>query len=98
MKKETVDAMKNEGLHFCGQVEEVLYSRSGEQRFVVLKEERGYYTYVFQVLVEAEDMAYFHPEKIPALWQEKDIGKSVFASREEALKQLFFEPMYREYF
>jgi hypothetical protein len=99
MQEDLIRNMRDKDLNFSGRVVSVLYNKQGDKRFVVLHEEKGYYTYLYQELIADDAITAYHPERLPAYWVERyGEGKSLFASVDEALKGLRYEPLYLAYF
>lgn len=88
---------------FDGEVAMVLYSKDRSKRYVVLKYEKGHFTYQFEVICQydEEEWKYVHPFDLPATWEptfDENIGKSYFENTEDLLREIKSEPAYRMYF
>ena len=104
-RAETVEMMYDKYLDaFADEVVSVVYSIDKTMRYVVLKDEKGLFTYQLEAIFQydEDDWKYFYSDKdaLPAMWEpfRGIVGKSVFENEEELLKEMKEEPEYKQYF
>ena len=102
---EIVEMMKDKHLDaFADEVVRVVYSADKTMRYVVLKDEKGLFTYQLEAIFQydEDDWKYFYSDKdaLPAMWEPISgiAWKSVFENEEELLKEMKEEPEYKQYF
>jgi len=89
---------------FSDEVVKVVYSKDRSMRYVVLKDEKGFYTYQLEAIYQYDEDEWqyicSHDNVLPAMWEpfRGIIGKSVFENMDELLKELKAEPEYKSYF
>ncbi len=100
-----VDMMRDKHLDaFADKVVEVFYSKDSSMRYVVLKDEKGFFTYQLEAIYQYDDDEWkyisSHDNALPAMWEpfRGIAGKSVFENTDELLKELKAEPEYKNYF
>ena len=101
-RKSNIDLLHDQHLDaFSDEVVEVLYSKDRSMRYVILKNEQGYFTYLLEAICHLEDGKYFggQDKHLPAMWE--PFGRessSLFDSLETLYRELKSEPEYRLYF
>ena len=89
---------------FVDEVVRVVYSADNTMRYVVLKDEKGLFTYQLEAIYQfdADEWKYICSNNValPAMWEpfRGIVGKSFFESEEELLKEMKEEPEYKQYF
>lgn len=89
---------------FADEVVRVIYSKDRSMRYVVLKNENGFFTYQLEAIYQYDDDEWkyicSHDNALPAMWESfRGIeGKSLFDNIEELKKELIAEPEYKRYF
>lgn len=89
---------------FADEVTNVIYSNDRSMRYVILKNEKGFFTYQLEAIYQCDeyDWSYvcYNDNALPALWEpfRGIVGKSFFEKPEELLKELKAEPEYKNYF
>ena len=90
---------------FPHDVIEVLYSRDRSERYVLLKSQAGFFTYLFQRICtwDKDEWANLssHENIAPGWWEEplhRDTQKSYFGSLEELKAELYAEVDYQQHF
>ena len=89
---------------FVDEVVRVVYSADNTMRYVVLKDEKGLFTYQLEAIYQfdADEWKYICSNNValPAMWEPFSgiVGKSFFESEEELLKEMKEEPEYKQYF
>ena len=89
---------------FTDEVMEVIYSIDKSMRYVILKDEKGFFTYQLEVIYQydSDEWAYIssHDNALPAMWEPfRGVeGKSLFDNIDELKKELQAEPEYKRYF
>ena len=104
-REEIIIAMRDKDLG-GEDVVEVFYSKDQTKRFVVYRNKEGLYSYGLEWLTffDEEEWQYIrrsHPkETLPAMWESAygTSARSLFGTKEEALKELFLEPAYITHF
>lgn len=89
---------------FVDEVVRVVYSADNTMRYVVLKDEKGLFTYQLEAIYQfdADEWKYICSNNValPAMWEpfRGTVGKSFFENEEELLKEMKEEPEYKQYF
>ena len=89
---------------FSDEVVKVIYSKDSSMRFVVLKNKKGFFTYQLESIYQYDEDEWKYigsqDNALPAMWEpfRGIVGKSVFESIDELLKELKAEPEYKSYF
>ena len=89
---------------FVDEVVRVVYSTDNTMRYVVLKDEKGLFTYQLEAIYQfdADEWKYICSNNValPAMWEpfRGFAGKSFFENEEELLKEMEEEPEYKQYF
>lgn len=89
---------------FSDEVTRVIYSKDRSMRYVVLKDEKGFFTYQLEAIYQYDEDEWryigSHDNALPAMWEPLRgiVGKSVFENIDELLKELKAEPEYKCYF
>ena len=96
---EIVEMLYDKNLDFLDlTVEKVIYSRDKAKRYVILKSDKGFFSYRFEKIYQLDDEEWSYRcsfDLIPAFWQAVDNGsKSIFSTLEDALKELEKEAEY----
>ena len=80
-------------------VEKVIYSQDKTMRYVVLKSNKGFFTYSLERIYQLDEAEWRYSRSfdfIPAFWQEVNMGnKSIFSSLKDALNELEQEAEYK---
>ena len=96
---EIVEMLYDKNLDFLDStVEKVIYSKDKSKRYVVLKSDKGFFTYRLEEIYQLdEEWSYrYSSDLTPAFWQDVDNGnKSIFSTLEEALNELKQEAEYK---
>lgn len=97
---EIVEMLYDTNLDFLDlTVEKVIYSRDKAKRYVILKSDKGFFSYRLEKIYQLDDEEWSYRysfDLTPAFWQEVDNGsKSVFSTLEDALKELEHEAEYK---
>ncbi len=102
---ELVETMYDKSLDaFVDEVVRVVYSADNTMRYVVLKDEKGLFTYQLEAIYQfdADEWKYICSNNValPAMWEpfRGTVGKSFFENEEELLKEMKEEPEYKQYF
>ncbi len=98
---EVVESMYGKALAYADEVVEVIYSADKSRRYVVLKSDVGYFTYISERLhARSEDeLNYFPDGSELGYWlPENDGAKHIFDTYEHAKAELRSEPEYIRYF
>lgn len=100
-----VEMMYNQNLDaFADEIVRVVYSKDKTMRYVVLRDEKGLFTYQLEAIYQfdKDEWKYIFSNKdsLPAMWEpfQGVLGKSVFLNEDELLKEIKAEPEYRRYF
>ena len=103
--KSIVEMMRDKHLDaFADEVVDVIYSKDSSMRYVILREENGLFTYQLEAIYQYDEDEWqyicSHDNALPAMWEpfRGIVGKSVFESTNELLKELKTEPEYKQYF
>ena len=89
---------------FSDEVVKVIYSKDRSMRYVVLKDEKDFFTYQLEAIYQYDEDEWkyicSHDNALPAMWEpfRGIVGKSVFENMDELLKELKAEPEYKSYF
>ena len=89
---------------FSDEVVRVIYSRDRSMRYVVLKNEKGYFTYQLEAIYqyEEDEWKYLSAQEdvLPALWEpfRGIVGKSIFENMDDLLKEIKAEAEFKHYF
>ena len=102
---EIVEMMKDKHLDaFADEVVRVVYSADKTMRYVVLKDEKGLFTYQLEAIYQFDEDEWKYicsnNDALPAMWEpfRGFAGKSFFENEEELLKEMEEEPEYKQYF
>ncbi len=99
---EIVEMLYDKSLNgFDDEVVKVIYSKDKAMRYIVLKNDKGFFSYRHEKIyqLDKEEWTYRSSYDLtPAFWQEIDNGgKSIFTSLEDALKELEQEAEYKNF-
>lgn len=89
---------------FSDEIVKVIYSKDRSMRYVVLKDEKGLFTYQLEAIYQYDEDEWkyicSHDNALPAMWEpfRGIVGKSFFENLDELLKELNAEPEYKSYF
>lgn len=89
---------------FSDEVVSVIYSKDRSMRYVVLKDEKGFFTYQLEAIYQhdEEDWKYICSENgsLPAMWEpfRGIIRSSFFENADELLEEVKTEAEYKRYF
>ncbi len=89
---------------FADEVVDVVYSKDKSMRYVVLKDEKGLFTFQLEAIYQfdKEEWKYIcsNDDALPAMWEplRGNIGSSFFENIEELFKEMAEEPEYKLYF
>ena len=89
---------------FSDEIAKVIYSKDRSMRYVVLKDEKGFFTYQLEAIYQYDEDEWkyicSHDNALPAMWEpfRGIVGKSFFENMDELLKELSAEPEYKSYF
>jgi hypothetical protein len=97
---EIVEMLYDKNLDFLDStVEKVIYSKDKSKRYVVLKSDKGFFTYRLEKIYQFDEEEWSYRcsfDLTPAFWQDVDNGnKSIFSTLEDALKELKQEVEYK---
>ena len=97
---EIVEMLYDKNLDFLDStVEKVIYSKDKSKRYVVLKSDKGLFTYRLEKIYQFDEEEWSYRcsfDLTPAFWQDVDNGsKSIFSNLEDALKELEQEAEYK---
>jgi len=97
---EIVEMLYDKNLDFLDStVEKVIYSKDKSKRYVVLKSDKGFFTYRLEKIYQLDEDEWSYRcsfDLTPAFWQDVDNGsKSIFSTLEDALKELKQEAEYK---
>ena len=102
--EEIVKIMYDKNLAFGEEIVKVIYSQDKTNRFVVLKSEKGFYTYCFETIFpfDEEEWKYVSQDKdaLPAQWETPAVAASysLFETEEIAMRELLCTPEYKKFF
>lgn len=103
--KTVVDMMYDKHLDaFSDEVVKVIYSKDLSMRYVVLKDEKEFFTYQLEAIYQYDEdewkYIFSHDNVLPAMWEpfRGIVGKSVFENIDELLNELKAEPEYKRHF
>lgn len=103
--EEIVEMMYDKYLDaFADEVVSVVYSVDKTMRYVVLKDEKGLFTYQLEAIYQfdKDEWKYIcsNNDALPAMWEpfRNVLGKSIFQNEEELLKEMKEEPEYKQHF
>ena len=99
---EIVEMLYDKSLNgFDDEVVRVIYSKDKSKRYIVLKSDKGFFTYRLEKIYQINEEEWSYRSSFdltPAFWQDVDNGgKSMFTSLEDALKELEQEAEYKIY-
>lgn len=89
---------------FADEVVDVIYSKNRSMRYVILKNDNQLLTYQLEAIYQYDEDEWgyigFRENALPAMWEpfRGIVGKSVFESMEELIKEMKSEPEYKRYF
>ena len=97
---EIVEMLYDKNLDFLDStVEKVIYSKDKSKRYVVLKSDKGFFTYRLEKIYQLDEEEWSYRcsfDLTPAFWQDVDYGnKSIFSTLEDALNELKQEAEYK---
>ncbi len=97
---EIVEMLYDKNLDFLDStVEKVIYSKDKSKRYVVLKSDKGFFTYRLEKIYQLDEEEWSYRcsfDLTPAFWQDVDNGsKSIFSTLEDALNELKQEAEYK---
>ena len=97
---EIVEMLYDKNLDFLDStVEKVIYSKDKSKRYVVLKSDKGFFTYRLEKIYQLDEEEWSYRcsfDLTPAFWQNVDDGsKSIFSTLEDALNELKQEAEYK---
>lgn len=100
-----IEMMRDKHLDaFADEVVDVIYSQDCSMRYVILKNEKGFFTYQLEAIYQYDEHEWqyicSHDHALPAMWEPfRGIeGKSIFVNIEELKKELQTEPEYKRFF
>ncbi len=100
-----VETMYDKNLDtFTDEVIQAIYSKDRAMRYVILKDEKGLFTYCFEAIYQFDEdewkYIFSNKEFLPAMWESPygTVNNSIFATKEDALKEIYAEPQYKQYF
>lgn len=103
--EQIVDIMYNQHLDaFADEVIDVIYSSDRSMRYVILKDEKGLFTYQLEAIYQFDEDEWQYISsnngKLPAMWEpfNATVGMSFFENIDELLKEMKSEPEYKQYF
>ena len=90
---EIVEMLYDKNLDFLDStVEKVIYSKDKSKRYVVLKSDKGFFTYRLEKIYQLDEEEWSYRcsfDLTPAFWQNVDDGsKSILSTLEDALNEL----------
>lgn len=89
---------------FCDEVVNVFYFKDNSMRYVVLKKEKGIFTYQLEAIhqFDEDEWKYIcaNDDILPAMWEPYlgDCGSSLFSNEDDLMKELKSQPEYKQYF
>lgn len=103
--EDAVALLYDKQLDFVATVIKVIYSKDKSMRYVVLKDDRGLFSYELQAIYPYEEenkdkFVNLRDNEVSAQWKafEGRRGKSLFETEEELLTQIENEPEFNKYF
>lgn len=103
--EQIVESMYDQHLDaFADEVTDVIYSNDRSMRYVILKDEKGLFTYQLEAIYQFDEDEWQYISsnngKLPAMWEpfNATVGKSFFENIDELLKEMKSEPEYKQYF
>lgn len=103
--EEAVALLYDKQLDFVATVIKVIYSKDKSMRYVVLKDDRGLFSYELQAIYPYEEenkekFVNLQDNEVSAQWKafEGRRGKSLFETEKELLTQIENEPEFNKYF
>lgn len=100
-----VEMMYDTGLDAFGdKVVRVIYSADRMMRYVLLKDEKGLYTYQLEAIYQFDEEERKYTcsgnNALPAMWEPFNnvLGSSIFFDEQDLLRELELEPEYKQYF
>lgn len=104
-RESIIEMMRDKHLDaFADEVVDVIYSQDCSMRYVILKNEKGFFTYQLEAIYQYDEHEWqyicSHDHALPAMWEPfRGIeGKSIFVNIEELKKELQTEPEYKRFF
>lgn len=98
---EVVESLYGKDLSYADEVVEVIYSTDRSRRYVVLRSDIGYYTYISEQVraFDEDELNYFPDSGELGYWlPEYDGSKHIFDTYEHAKAELRQEPDYKRFF
>ena len=89
---------------FSDEVVKVIYSKDRSMRYVVLKDEKDFFTYQLEAIYQYDEDEWNYicvrDNALPAMWAPFSgiVGKSIFENIDELLKEIKTEPEYKQHF
>jgi hypothetical protein len=89
---------------YAQELVQVIYSKDKSKRYVILKDEKGFFTYQLEAIYpyDPDEWQYRASDQtaLPAMWEpfHAIAGKSIFENTEELLIEMKAEPEYQRYF
>lgn len=89
---------------YADEVVQVIYSKDKSKRYVILKDDKGFFTYQLEAIYQYDwdEWKYVasNNDILPAMWEPFHgiVGKSLFENTIELLQELKTEPEYQQYF
>ena len=89
---------------FADEVVDVVYSKDKSMRYVVLKDEKGLFTFQLEAIYQFDEEEWKYicssDNDLPAIWEpfRGIIGRSFFENKNELFKEMAEEPEYKRYF
>lgn len=97
--------MYDKQLIFAPEVEvaEVLYSYDKSKRYIVLKNNNGTYTYIYERIIPLDEyeinLLCSQENFLPAYWcEDENKHRSFYSTHQDAINGIFNEPNYKTYF
>ena len=99
---EIVEMLYDKSLNgFDDEVVRVIYSEDKSKRYIVLKSDKGFFTYRLEKIYQLNEEEWSYRSSFdltPAFWQDVDNrSKSIFTSLDDALKELVQEAEYKHF-
>ena len=101
--EEIIKLMQDKELSYAdSQVIDAIYSLDKAHRFVILKNDLGHFTYIFESLelYDEDELKYFPPsDDVPAYWLPRDnFLKPIFDDISVLMRELKAQPEYKTFF